>query len=163
VGLRENIEHVKSSSFTQEGDAVYVVTLKMIQLHDVWEGQGSWSGEWNTAKVVEFIHSTRKLASVSGVNSLRTVSSQGVVTTLMKMSLDGIAVDGAAMSKAQSQANGLYQLVVSGRDLEKTLTSIFTANTVEIVKLGSTQKVDSASAQKSIYEKAWGKHFENLA
>lgn len=163
VGLRENIDHLKHSTFQAEGDEVYLVTLNQVHLHNVWGTQPSWSGSWDTAQVVKFIQQTMQAASSKNISALRTVSSQGVVTSLLKMGLDGIGLNGESLAAAEKHPTALYQLVVSGQGLADVLKTIFAGNAVVITKLGETKKSESMKAQKQTYEKAWGKHFENLA
>ncbi|MEY4617633.1 MAG: phosphoribosylformylglycinamidine synthase [Pseudomonadota bacterium] len=167
VGLRSNIEHLKASTFQAEGEQVYLVSLNLIHLHHAWGTDPSqpaqWSGTWDTAKVVKFIEQTRKLAALSKVSSLRAVSSPGVATSLLKMSLAGIGVGQESIHASEKQPNGLYQIIVSGTDLSETLPTIFVGSSVSITEIGQTRKDKACESQKLTYEKAWGKHFENLA
>lgn len=167
VGLRANIENLKASTFKTDGDDVYLLSLNLINLHHPWGTDPSqpaqWSGAWNTSEVVKFIEQTQKLATSKTVASLRTVSSQGPATTLLKMSLDGVGVGTEALSAAEKMPNSLYQVIVSGKDLAETLSTLYKECPVTITKMGVTRRDSACEAQKQTYEKAWGKHFENLA
>lgn len=175
VGLRPHIEGLKSSTFHQEGDDVALVTLEMIEHSDVWAPSAKWAGTWDTAKVVQFIEATRQLALQKSVSSLRTVSSQGVVTTLLKMSLGAMAFQGEATGTWENQSARFYQLVVAGKDimtlLSNSATGPFQGLPVTVTKIGTTQRGAfvlgqrklSDSELKANYEKAWGNYFENLA
>jgi len=173
VGLRPNIFSLKSSTFRQAGESVYLVTLSMIQHSDLWNNKASWSGSWNTDHVTQFIRQTRVLALGDRVNAMRVVGSQGVVTTLMRMSLDGTGFLGESSTQHwESQPGAFYQLVVTGNEeLLKILQDHFHELPVEINKIGTTQTEHftlgprslSEKELKSTFEQAWGKYFENLA
>lgn len=171
VGIRPDINNLKSSTFAKAGEEVHLVTLPMIHHSDLWGSKLSWSGEWNTQKVVQFIRKTQALAQESRVSALRVVGSQGLVTSLMRMSLEGVGILGEDVSHWENQPGVFYQLVVSGQELSSFLKTHFQSVPVEVLKLGITQtehftlRERSLSEQelKSSYEKAWRKHFENLA
>ncbi len=171
VGLRSNIFDLKSSTFIKDNEEIYLVTLNMINHSDVWAEGATWTGEWSTKDVVGFIAKTLLTAQHKSVSALRTVSSQGVVTSLMKMSLGGMGIRAENLTAWETNATGLYQLIVSGTDLHCILQDIYESLPVTITKVGKTQKnqfalgqrVLSESELKNNYEKAWGKYFENLA
>lgn len=171
VGLRPTISHLKSSTFVTAGEEVFLVSLPMIHHSDLWGSKLSWSGEWNTQKVVGFIRKTQSLAMEERVSALRVVGSQGLITSLMRMSLDGIGILDEEVSRWENQSGVFYQLVVSGKELSSFLSPHFQSLGVEILKLGITQtehftlreRSISEHELKSTYEKAWRTHFENLA
>lgn len=194
VGLRPTISNLKSSTFltpmawadsksplsqdrsseSQEFIAdVYLISLPMIQHSDLWEDASPvWSGEWDTSRVVEFIRNTRTLALRSEVGGLRVVGSQGIITSLMRMSLDGMGFLGEDLSRWETQPGLFYQLIVTGHRLSTVIKECYSSSLqVEVLKLGVTQKEFFTVGQRSIavselkltFEKAWGKHFENLA
>jgi phosphoribosylformylglycinamidine synthase len=164
VGMRANIENLKQSTFKNAGESVCLVTLKMVNHSDLWSENPTWTGAWDTAKVVQFIEKTQKVAQHAGVSAVRTVSSQGVMTSLLKMSLDGMDVRTEKASEWEGQPTGLYQLLVAGKDVQGVLRVIFEGLPVTITVLGTTGKQESKLTEiKATYEKAWGKYFENLA
>lgn len=162
VGLREGIENLNTSTFKNEGEEVYLITLPMVQLQNIWEGAPSWSGTWSTEQVVAFIEQTRMAAHSPAVTTMRTVSSQGVVTSLLKMSLDGIGVEGSALAKAQAHTTEFYQVIAAGVGLGQVLPKLFGSD-IALTKLGTTVRESALAEKIQTYERAWGKHFENLA
>jgi len=171
VGLRPHILHLKSSTFRLPDEEVYLVSLTMIHHTDLWGDKPTWSGEWSTEHVARFTKATMSLAHSASVTALRVVGTQGVVTSLMRMSLDGIGILGENLSQWENQSGSFYQLIVSGREIHSLLKNHFELLPIDILKLGTTQTEHFTLGQRSLsenelkstYEKAWGKHFENLA
>lgn len=171
VGLRPNIYDLKSAVFEKEAEDVYLVSMDLLRHSDVWGEQPQWFGEWDTKAVTNFIRKTLELSQQKSVSSLRTVGSQGVVSSLMKMSLKGISIKGEDSSTWENGPHKLYQLLVSGHDLLCTLQDIYESLPVTVTRLGSTQKGILSLGAKTVtteelqsgYRKSWGKHFENLA
>ena len=171
IGLRKDIQDLKSAVFKNAGEEVYLVSLNMLNHQGVWTDVPSWSGTWNSNKVVEFINRTLKLAQQQSIQTVRAVGSQGVQSSLHKMCLEGMGFQLISQSLLESQSTLLYQLIISGTDLKKTLEGIFTDSMVSLLKIGETvpdqlildDQTLVTSELKSTYEKAWGKYFENLA
>jgi phosphoribosylformylglycinamidine synthase len=84
VGLRENINNIKSSYFENDDESVYLVTLPMISYCGIWGDQPQWTGEFNCKLVTQFIKAIQKLALTTNVTCLRTVTSAGLRATLIE-------------------------------------------------------------------------------
>ncbi len=181
VGLRasHDFKTLKGSQFVKSGEEVYLVSLNMIHHSDLWSDKPFWFGEWNTSHVAEFIRKTRELSQKSEVSVLRVVGSAGMMTTLMKMSLDGTGIKSEKQGDLKKETNlkdsapGFYQLLVAGKDLKNTLSQIFDGTLpVSLHFVGLTTPGDfhpSESYQMTLkelkekYEKSWRSYFENLA
>lgn len=165
IGIRNNkdLNSLKSSVFKKGDEEVFVITLKMIQHSDLWSDKPFWIGDWNTNHVVEFINKTRLLSEQSKITTLRTVGSSGLITTLMKMSLGGIGIEGMQYETSIRQSQNVspdfsehhkdnektgifypsfYQVILSGsgKDIKKEVNQIFESLPVSIQFLGATKE-----------------------
>jgi phosphoribosylformylglycinamidine synthase len=140
VGLRETINDLKPSYFTNENDSVYLVSLPMVSYCGVWADKPQWTGQFDCDQVTKFIAAVRKLALMQNVTCLRTVTSAGLKATLNKLSTKGVGVK-LASAEILDEPQYLYQVVVSGQNLDANLSQIFSdLTTVKFEKLGTTKK-----------------------
>jgi phosphoribosylformylglycinamidine synthase len=171
IGLRENILGMKHNTFHAEGEDVYLVTLNMVSVNELWSAQASWTGDWSTNTMTKFIQQTHQAAGNKAISTLRTVGIQGALSSLLKMSLDGVGVQTVALVATEPLPTALYQLIVAGRDLLATLQNLFASAPVTLTKIGETKKGQVVLGERKItvaelktsYERAWGNYFENLA
>ncbi len=173
VGLRQSINTIPQSYFTQEGESVYTLT---------------WSDSWTTGMLAEmrgekmaasfnktqegfadFVKTLTVWGSSDLFSSARVVGKFGLFYALARMSLRGV---GAKITSKQNRfTEPLYQIVVTTKkatDLEKELAKV---PALRWEKIGQTQKASLTWDDVSLstdeictaYGKSWEDSFENLA
>jgi phosphoribosylformylglycinamidine synthase subunit PurL len=175
VGLRDSIENIPQSHFTEAGADVYTLT---------------WSSSWTNGLLAEmrgeapqgylepemtgfseFVKMVTELGQGSLLQSARVVSKFGLLYTLMRMSMQGT---GAKITTEQDPfIEPLYQIVLTtnkSAELDKIVNGHKLANVV-LKKIGTTQAQSlewgslktSSNDLLNLYKKSWEAHFEVLA
>lgn len=91
VGLRESVENLPFSYFTQTGEEIYLLRLPALEMggyqQEVSFGKNVGIGDLGASSVANLIAVARKLSAVSGVKATRAVGKFGLAYALARMSL----------------------------------------------------------------------------
>jgi phosphoribosylformylglycinamidine synthase len=170
VGLRDSIEKIPSSQFTQAGDEIYLWKCPNVELNgDQMGGNAAFKGAIDVARTTKWIESVRQASLWSEVHSTRANGKFGLPYTLYRMCSETL---GAVIDVEPDSIERLYEVVFTGPPalFEKLKASAMTSGS-QVVKVGRVHSGELRLGQRSYalaelhsaYNNGWRKHFAQLA
>lgn len=175
VGLRNSIETIPSSTFTESGEDVCTLTWGSCWtdglLNEMNQKSMTASLDFQNEKFPIFVKALTKWGAGNLFSSARVVGKFGLMYALSRMSLGGV---GAKIESTQNRfTEPLYQIVVSTKQanvLQQHVEQLGLSD-LKFSVIGKTQKSELAwdsfhmktDEIVSLYKKSWEAQFENLA
>ncbi len=191
VGLRESLDHLPESFFTEEGQAIYVLKQPGFvsggYAQEIATGTQNAIGELDGRVVGDFIRGARQLSKAPQVRATRAIGKFGLAYALSRMCLEGVGAvidhEGLKLIRTDVDQAALFEehfyeaiFVVDGKDttaFEDYFTAVRqVAPIAELHRIGRTggtslvigSLLESSNKDlKTAYTSGWGENFESLA
>lgn len=148
VGLRDSVENIPLSYFTDVGDDVFLLSLKGVELNgrqaELANERLMFAGDLEPQVVAEFIQLVRHLALLKGVRSTRVVGQFGLPYALARMCLPssrGVEIKEISNSLFDER---LYEVVFAvssseAFELQKTFESLASHQPFTLKRIGTVR------------------------
>jgi len=177
VGLRDHVNHIPKSHFSQEGDSIFLLRLSGVSFTgDQLGRQTAFTGDLDAETTAKFIEEVRRLGMDTNVHSARVVGKFGLGYALYRMCNENLGADVARGEWAKTPApwsdEHMYELLVCGpQKLETTLKAAAEKAGAKVWTLGSVVKsaliIDGEKKDlnglHTKYAHGWRNHFAQLA
>jgi phosphoribosylformylglycinamidine synthase len=170
VGLKDSIDKIPRSQFTNESDEIFLWKCPNVELvGDQLGGKAAFKGAIDVARTAAWLESVRQAALFSEAHATRVNGKFGLGYTVYRMCTDGLA---AVLDVEPDAIERLYEVVFVGPAplFEKLRMSAKTTGS-EVVRIGRVQRGDlkmgsrnySLNDLHNAYRTGWRKHFAQLA
>lgn len=177
VGLREHVNSIPRSHFTEAGDSIWLWRFKGVAFTgDQLKCDTSFTGDLDSEGVAKWIEGVRALGLEQDVHSTRVVGKFGLGYALYRMCGETLGCEVKrgewAVTPSPWSDEHMYEIVVSGpAALGKKLEALSAKTGSKVWQLGMVVsgamsidgEVKKLSALHNLYNGGWRKHFAQLA
>lgn len=170
VGMRDSIEGIARSKFTQEGDEIFLWSCPNVELvGDQMGGKAAFKGKIEVPRMAKWIEAVRQAALSPDVHATRVNGKFGLSYALYRMCTEQL---GAVIDQEPDSIERLYEVVFVGSPtlFEKLKASAVTTGS-QVTKIGRVSRGELRLGSRAYqladlhkaYQTGWRKHFAQLA